>query len=87
MVEQRAEKEERSWEAELAAFGRLVVKFILLLVGAMYVYLEFVGVLLYRKRSFKSRLTTHKAGTPTTQSTYVSCIVCGALSPTHGHAQ
>jgi hypothetical protein len=61
-------------------------------VGAMYVYLEFVGVLLHRKRSFKSRLTTHKAGTPTTQSITCACAcacacACGALSTTHGHTQ
>jgi hypothetical protein len=46
-----------------AAFWKTVVRLVLLLVGAMYIYLEFVGVLLYSRRTFRSRLTTHKAGT------------------------
>jgi hypothetical protein len=58
----------------VAALARTTVKLVMLLVGAIYVYLQFVGVAFHRKRSMQGRLTTKKAGA--LHPPHVTCVVC-----------
>jgi hypothetical protein len=62
----------------VAALARTAVKLVMLLVGAIYVYLQFVGVAFHRKRSMKGRLTTKKAGALHSPRV-VYCVVCVVL--------
>ncbi len=69
-------RRKKSGGSQVAALARTAVKLVMLLVGAIYVYLQFVGVAFHHKRSMKGRLTTKKAGA--LHSPRVVCRVCRA---------
>jgi ascorbate-specific PTS system EIIC-type component UlaA len=55
-------KPQRTAGSVVMGFMKAIVGLVMFLVGAIFVYLQFVGVALHHKRSMKSQLTTNKAG-------------------------